>query len=371
MLFMLEGHVLRELLTPDIKATQFFTFHEVFHGVTAPGFLFAAGFTFAIATQRRWEESIAFTHGFFRRMWRAILLILIGYALHIPFLSLQKTLVIANLEQLNAFFVFDVLQCIGMYLLMMRILLVMLRQEKLFIGTLLALLLAFVYATPLFWTAQAQQIMPLIVSSAINGLAGSPFPLFPYTGFLIAGTCVSWLFLRVGQDKHQELFIKWLMLAGVILIVVGTLIDALPVQTYIQDNFWSTSPNYFWIRLGILLLMLGALWYIEDFFSIHSDTIVWMPKWLTILGIESLFVYIAHLIILCGWATNTQYNLRAWWGGKLNIIEVTLVFLELTLLMIPFSFAWHHLKKKHPKLMRGIFWWIGFCLTWSFLFNPY
>jgi hypothetical protein len=40
---MLEGHVLRELLTPDLKATQFFAFHEVFHGVTAPRFLFGAG----------------------------------------------------------------------------------------------------------------------------------------------------------------------------------------------------------------------------------------------------------------------------------------------------------------------------------------
>jgi hypothetical protein len=368
---MLEGHVLRELLTPDLKATQFFTFHEVFHGVTAPGFLFGAGFTFAIATQRRWEESIAFTRGFFRRAWRAILLILIGYALHIPFLSLQKTITTASLVQWNSFFVFDVLQCIGMCLLIMRILLVTLRREQLFITTLLAMLFAFVYTTPLFWTARIQQTMPLIVSSAINGLSSSPFPLFPYSGFLIAGTCVSWLFLRVGQDKHQELFIKWLMLAGILIIVAGVLLDALPVQTYTQDIYWSTSPNYFWIRLGILLLMLGTLWYIEDFFSTHGVSIVWMPKWLIILGVESLFVYIAHLLILCGWVTNTEYNLRSWWNGKLNFVEATFVFLGLTFLMIHVSFVWRYLKKKHPKIMRTFFLWMGFCLMWSFLFNPY
>ena len=368
---MLEGHVLRELLTPDIKATQFFAFHEIFHGVTAPGFLFGAGFTFAIATQRRWEESITFTRGFFRRTWQAILLVFIGYALHIPFLSLQKTLATANMEQWNAFFVFDVLQCIGVCLLMMRILLVLLRQERLFIASLLVLLLAVVYATPLFWKAQAQQTMPLIVSSAINGLTGSPFPLFPYAGFLLAGTCVSWLFLRIGQDKHKELFIKWLMLAGLMLIIISAILDALPVQTYAQDDFWSTSPDYFWIRLGILLFMLGALWYIEDFFSVHSRSIVWMPKWLTILGVESLFVYIAHLLILCGWVTNTEYNLRGWWGSKLNIAEATFVFIGLTLVMILSSFIWRYLKKKHPKLMRGVFWWMGFCVAWSFLFNAY
>ena len=276
---MLEGHVLRELLTPDLKATQFFAFHEVFHGVTAPGFLFGAGFTFAIATQRRWEESRTFSPGFFRRIWRAVLLVLIGYALHIPFLSLQKTLATASIVQWNAFFVFDVLQCIGFCLLAMRLFLILLRREQVFLTVLLALLFAFVYATPMFWTERAQQSMPLIISSAINGLTGSPFPLFPYSGFLIAGTCVSWLFLRVGQDKPQELFMKWLMLAGVLLIGIGTFLEAVPVQTYIYDNFWSTSPNYFWIRLGILLFMLGALWYIEDFFSLHSKSIIWMPKW--------------------------------------------------------------------------------------------
>jgi len=368
---MLEGHVLRELLTPDLKATQFFAFHEAFHGVTAPGFLFGAGFTFAIATQRRWEESIAFTHGFYRRMWRAVLLVLIGYALHIPFLSLHKTLATANFTQWNAFFIFDVLQCIGMCLLLMRLLLVILRRERLFIVTLLALLFTFVYTTPLLWTTQIQQRMPLLVLSAINGLTGSPFPLFPYAGFLIAGTCVSWLFLRIGQERHQELFVAWLMLAGLLLVIVSAFLDMLPVQTYTQYNFWSTSPNYFWIRLGILLLMLSVLWYMEDYFSIHGKSIVWMPKWLTILGIESLFVYIAHLLILCGWVTNTEYNLRGCWGGKLNVIETILVFFGLTLLMIPFSFFWRHLKKKHSKLMRGIFWWMGFCLVWSFLFNSY
>jgi hypothetical protein len=370
-LFMLEGHVLRELLTPDLKATQFFAFHEVFHGVTAPGFLFGAGFTFAIATQRRWEESITFSRGFFRRMGRALLLILIGYALHIPFLSLQKTLATATRAQWNAFFIFDVLQCIGLCLLLMRLLLVTLRQERLFIATLFTLMVTVVYITPLYWIVDAQQGLPQMVSSAISGLTGSPFPLLPYAGFLIAGTCVSWLFLRLGQDVDQELFMKRAMLVGVLLIIVTVFLDVLPFQTYSHGSFWSTSPNYFWIRLGILLFMLGLLWYLEDFFSSYGGSIAWMPKWLTILGVESLFVYIAHLLILCGWVTNTDENLRGWWGGKLGLLEAVLVFLGLTLFLIPFSFLWRYLKKNHIRFMRGLYWWMGFCVAWSFLFNPY
>jgi len=368
---MLEGHVLRELLTPELKSTPFFTFHEIFHGVTAPGFLFGAGFTFAIATQRRWEESVVFSRGFFRRLWRAIVLVLLGYALHMPFLSLHKTLATASGSQWSAFLLFDVLQCIGICLLMMRLLLVLLKREKWFIASLLALLFTFVYASPMVWTAQIQQSIPLLLSSAVNGLSGSPFPLFPYAGFLFAGTIVSWVFLRVGQDAYQETFMKWLMFSGLLLIAIGVLLDALPFHTYRQDNFWSTSPNYFWIRLGILMFMLGVLWTIEDFISIHRKSFVWMPKWLTILGVESLLVYILHLILLCGWITNTEVNLRGWWGGKLNLPEAVLVFFGLTLVMIPCSLLWRFLKKKHPKFMRVLYWWMGFCIAWSFLFNPY
>jgi hypothetical protein len=96
-----------------------------------------------------------------------------------------------------------------------------------------------------------------------------------------------------------------------------------------------------------------------------------MPMWLTVLGVESLFVYIAHLLVLCGWVTNTEFNLRWFWGSKLTITESFLVFLGLTLVMIPSSFAWRYLKKNHPKLMIGIFWWIGLCVVWSFFVNSY
>jgi hypothetical protein len=370
-LFMLEGHVVRELLNTESKTTYLFALHEIFHGVTAPGFLFGAGFTFAIATQRRWEQSITFTHSFFRRVWRAISLILIGYALHFPFLSLQKTIVEATSTQWSTFLLFDVLQCIGFGLLLLCLLLVILRREKLFLGTLTVLLFATVYSTPIFWTARVQQIFPLTISSAVNGLTGSSFPFFPFASFLLAGTCVSWLFLRAAQDGQEEFFIKRLMLAGVVLIIIGLFFNALPFQTYAEYSFWNTSPNYFWIRLGMLLLMLSGLWYLEDYFATREGSIAWMPKWLTILGVESLFVYIAHLFILCGWVTNVEFNLRWWWGGRLTIAESILVFVGLTLVMIPASFGWRYLKKQHPDLMIGVFWWMGFCVVWSFLINPY
>jgi hypothetical protein len=118
-------------------------------------------------------------------------------------------------------------------------------------------------------------------------------------------------------------------------------------------------------------MMLGGLWYLEDYFATRRGSMAWMPKWLTMLGVESLFVYIAHLFILCGWVTNVEFNLRWWWGSRLTIAESILVFVGLTLVMIPASFGWRYLKKQHSKLLIGLYWWMGFCVVWSFLINPY
>ena len=183
------------------------------------------------------------------------------------FSSLQKIIFQATSTQWNAFLLFDVLQCIGIGLLLLCLLLVIVRREKLFLGTLTVLLFVIVYSTPIFWTARVQQIFPLTILSTVNGLTGSSFPLFPFVGFLLASTCVSWLFLRAVQGGHEGIFVKWLMLASALLVAVGLLFDALPFQVYVEYFSWNTSPSYFWMRLGLLLLMLGGLWYLEDYFA--------------------------------------------------------------------------------------------------------
>jgi len=43
-LVMVQGHVLDTLLTPLARAEPLYVFQQMFHGSTAPGFLFASGF---------------------------------------------------------------------------------------------------------------------------------------------------------------------------------------------------------------------------------------------------------------------------------------------------------------------------------------
>jgi len=369
-LFMLEGHVLRELILPSLRSTSFFAFHEIFHGISGPGFLFGAGFTFAIATQREWQQAVVLNKFFFRRLWRVCLLLFIGYILHVPFLSLSKTLAQATPAQWNIFLAFDALQCIAIGLLLVRLSLFFLKRELPFIILTTTLLLIVVYVTPFFW-ALSDTALPLWLASVFNGITGSPFPLFPYVGFLLAGVITAWLFLREAQKGNAALYIQFILISGAGILFLGFILDSLPFQSYPVYNFWHTSPNYFWIRLGMLLLLLGGLWYLERLLGSRGLLQTRGVRWLLVLGVESLFVYIAHLVVLCGWTTNVATNLRWWWGGTCTIAMSLLISVFVILAMIPLALFWNYLKIHHAVLVRGILWWMGFCVAWSFLFNPY
>jgi len=366
-LFMLEGHVYRELLDPHIKSSQIYMLHEILHGITAPGFLFGAGFAFTIAAQRKWNQVTTFSPGFFRRLWRAITLILIGYILHLPYMSLRESIELGTPAQWEQFFRFDVLQCIGTGLIILRLLLVMVRNERVFVSATVFLLILIVYSTPFAWSTELNSKLPSFISPILNGNTGSLFPLFPFVGFLFAGTCVSWLFLRATEKGKNKSFIIKLAIAGVMLICLGFILEAMPFKIIEGISFWKTSPNYFWIRLGILFIILGGLWSLEYIANIKNKRTLLMPRWLIILGIESLFVYIAHLIILYGWTINPTLNFSYFFKDKLNVIESSIVLLILTLLMIPSATVWNYTKKHHPMLMKGIQWWIGLSLIWLIL----
>ncbi len=369
--FMVEGHVLRVVLLPEEQREPWFVFHELLHGITGPGFLFGSGFTFAIATQRRWDQLITFSPAFFRRLWRALLLMDMGYLLHVPYFSLNKTLRDPSPQEWDAFFAFDALQCIGLTLIVLRMLLATLRSERWFIQSVLALLFAIVYATPFLWDPEFTADFPRFVSQAVNGLKGSFFPLFPNMGFLLAGTLVAWLFLRKAAEGHEERFIKNLGIAGVILVLTGMALDRVPVSVYPVHDFWFTSPNFFWMRLGVLFLMLSGLWYFEYAVSRRGSPGVWMPKWLITLGVESLFVYIAHLILLYGWVVNPDENVSALWGLRLNLFPAIAVSLGFVIGMVPLALGWNYGRKHHPVAMQGVYWWMGSVFVYYFVTNPW
>jgi hypothetical protein len=344
---MLEGHVVRALLAPYLRQMWMFQQHEFIHGLSAPAFLFGAGMTFVISTRKRWIEYHHWGQPLAWRTGRFLMIISLGLLLHLPFFSFRKMVLDATTTDYLQLFQCDVLACIGIGLLSLHVILFFFKNEKHFYGLVLGTIVAVCLLTPYAWDIDALRSLPLPVAQLMNSNHGSPFPLFPYVGFLYAGVIVSWEFLAAVRHGRQKLFMLRLAVFGASLVAAGLIFDALPIQLYPHYNFWYTSPNYFLIRVGTLMMAAAGCWYISTRIS-HPKT------WFTVLGRESLFVYVLHLILLYGTSMNPELNLVTFIGADLEVGNVVGVFAVFTFVIFATALLWNFLKRTKSNLYRFV-----------------
>ena len=79
------------------------------------------------------------------------------------------------------------------------------------------------------------------------------FTLFPWAGFLLGGAAVG-IWLDSVQSAADER--RTTLLVGVLGLAIGFggYAAAYLPSIYTQSEFWTSSPTYFFVRLGVLLL---------------------------------------------------------------------------------------------------------------------
>lgn len=367
-ILMVEGHVVRELLLPSLQTSGLFRFHELLHGVTGPGFLFGAGITFGISVQHRWAEFLTLTTTLLRRVRKIGLLILIGYALHLPFFSLQKTLSSSTGAQWMELYSFDVLQCIGFTLFFAHLMMILVRREKWFPAFLGAAMAGVLIATPFLWEADFT-LLPAAVAAALHGSLGSVYPLFPYSAFLFAGAFASFEFMKFAQTGREHAFMRRLVLAGVAMTAGGALLLAGTNGSGSGVEFWNSDPVIMLVKLGSLFVLLGSAWLIERQLRALSNAVA--IRWIVLMGIESLFVYILHLVLLYGSVLNADVHLSASWQGSLGWMPSLGMAFALTGILTATAFLWNRIKTVHPEMFRLMIWWMVIVFGYEFLTRAY
>jgi uncharacterized membrane protein len=120
--------------------------------------------------------------------------------------------------------------------------------------------------TPFLWTTGRLRFLPWPVESYLNGvhLFSKPqpwlFPAFPWVAFAFAGLAVGlWTSTGFAKRARGRAFIC-LGAAGAAIGGTSLLLDRLPLRLYPVEvyDYWHTSPNFFLMRCGILLLILSA-----------------------------------------------------------------------------------------------------------------
>ncbi|HEX7501836.1 MAG TPA: heparan-alpha-glucosaminide N-acetyltransferase domain-containing protein, partial [Acidobacteriota bacterium] len=205
--FMIQGHLFRSYLLPALRQQEWYNIHEIFHGFVAPGFLFTAGFAAFLSFHNKRQNYISLGRAFFKRLRRILFVIAIGYWIHLPFLSLRKTLQTVRLGQAPEFLKVDILQCIGAGLLLFTLLAVVLKNEKIVV-------LCSGLAGALFFLLP-EAVKGIRIHPALDPYFNydvSIFPVFPWVGFLCLGIVAAFLYSQL----KKEVFFKLLLLLGIL-----------------------------------------------------------------------------------------------------------------------------------------------------------
>jgi uncharacterized membrane protein len=362
-ILMIEGHVLNGLLRPDLKEATLFAIIHYLNGIVAPAFLFMAGFTFAVASQRKWDDYLHLRKPLFKQVRRLGFILLLAYALHLPYFSLRRTIQEATPQDIASLFQVDILHTIAASLLILLLVLLIVRREIRLRYSALFLAAAVVFCTPIVWDFDFTAVFPLPIASYFNMKQRSIFPLFPWAGFVFCGTLASQFFLSAQQRGKERKMMRRIFLTGAVVVLVGLLSDRLLIQVYRTYDFWHTSPSFFMIRLGIVMMALSAMWWYEK----KVDP---KPGLMQVIGQESLFVYALHIIVVYGSAIPNG-SLAQIFGSKLNYAGCSAVFLALATVTCLIAVVWHYLKTSRKVTSRTVQYATVVVLLYFFVTRPY
>jgi uncharacterized membrane protein len=164
--------------------------------------------------------------------------------------------------------------------------------------------------TPIIRTALWIDAFPLWIQWYLRPFGDhTTFTLLPWSGFVFAGAACGAVLALDGTGARDKALLTWLAAAGGLFVAAGFYTSTLP-PLYASTFFWTTSPTFFAIRAGILLVALGLAYWWSSIGSLTSRARTVVETF----GRNSLFVYWLHVEIVYGYATWIIHGRLPVWG---------------------------------------------------------
>jgi uncharacterized membrane protein len=343
---MIETHIMNATLRPEILAGAVFPILNFINGLVAPSFLFASGLAYAVTTRRKLNDYLAFGPTLFKQFGRLLLILAIGYTMHIPKFNYHHLVYVAGERAWELFWQVDILHCIAISLIVLQIMLLLLRNERRLYRATLSLTCFVALLTPFIWMINFVNYLPFSVGAYFNGLHDSLFPLFPWAAFLFSGALTGYEYLK-GKDRETsdgdgvKRAMTKLAWYGTGAIIVSFLIEPAAAAFYPVYDYWRISPSFFLLRLGIVVLFTCGMYLYERVHGVSARSVV------TLIGRESLFVYVAHLLLIFG--RLGRFNFAEAINRSFGYAEALAATAGLMLLMYVLALVWNRIKKGPPR----------------------
>jgi len=303
-LMMLQGHFIDTLLDPIYRDNRnvIYSIWSYFRGITAPTFFTISGLVFAYLLLRAYakgDDKPRLKKGLFR----GLLLIAIGYSLRINIFSWLS-------GYFNSYFlVIDVLQCIGLSLILLVVLHSLLKKYSYTFSFILFTIGCVCFVTEPLYRNLTLDTIPKFIANYMTKTNGSIFTILPWFGYSAFGAFLSTVFFRhVHRKRFKQLIIILFFVGGVFLIFYSSIcLTKLSYLTGIELLKMSADYNYLFIRLGDVLILFGVFYALEKYLN---------KSIISRIGEKTLSIYVIHFMILYG--SFTGYGLNRYLSKSLE-----------------------------------------------------
>ena len=331
---MFQTHCYDSWLRPSARQSKFFMYSQLGGTFPAPLFLFLAGISFALVTEKLWKKNLPpaqIAHATIRRGAEI-------FAFGLLF-RLQEYLIAWGWAPLSDLLRVDILNTIGLSMMLMGVVCWLVLSLHCGAQARLALVLASAgtallisLLTPPLWTTWRPNWLPWPLESYINGVhnLGTPqaglFPIFPWIAFAFAGLASGFILQSQWARQRETLTFFLAGAAGLVFIATARWLDAQPHQLYAIYDYWHTSPNFWLIRVGMLLVILTASY---AWCRWGAAQLGFSP--LIQLGQASLLVYWVHIEFVYG-----RFSILPKHSVSLRIASLGLLTIFLAMVLLAF-----------------------------------
>jgi uncharacterized membrane protein len=352
---MFQTHCYNSWLSPQARKSSLYGWSQLGGTLPAPLFIFLSGVSFALVTERLREKGASRSAIARTTILRGAEIFCLGmlfrvqeFALGYPWAPWTDLLRV------------DVLNILGLSMILMGVLCwlsangsasnpaaTIVSSRNRAIAAALAAAVVVALATPPLWTTYRPNWLPWPLESYINGVHtfNQPqpwlFPLFPWAAFAFAGLAVGFFLFTNFAKRSEALAFAALGGAGILACALSLLFDASSFHLYTVYDYWHSSPNFFLMRSGILLLILFL-------------TYAWC-RWglaqkgfspIIQLGKTSLMVYWVHIEFVYG-----RFSILP--KGQCSTAKASAGLLTIFLAMLVLSLVRTRWKKKPAMVSRA------------------
>lgn len=283
-LIMLQGHTFDSFTRTDLRDKGPFVFSQFLGGLPPALFLFITGITFAFLMDSQEKKGASSWQRVLAALKRSRYLFLLALLFRVQLYVFGFPTSPAG-ELLRV----DILNCMGMAMLVFAPMAVFSTQERIRLCTILGVVVAAL--APFVSMIDGSGVPWIIRAYFFPSL--KYFGFFPWASFLAFGMVVGSVIRSVKGDEMSRTML-WTMAIGIALVVSAEYLSKFPYSVYPKSDFWLNSPALILIKLGVILMVLAAA-----FLWVNLGA---AQRWSLFrqFGTTSLLVYWVHIELVYG-----------------------------------------------------------------------